>query len=305
VSVKIAILGPGAMGCLFAGLLREAGHDIWVLDKSPERARRLFQGGIQVEGIGGPRVLRVNATSDPREAGPVDLVFVWVKAYDTQKAAEAARPVLAPRTRVVSLQNGWGNLEAIGRVVGPRRLIGGITSIGATWVDAGRVRYAGRGDTVIGVLDKQADDAARRVAGLLSEAGIPTEVSPDVEGVIWSKLVVNAAINPLTALTRLKNGQLLERDETRRLLDAVAEESEGIVVRSGIPLIYPDIRRQVHAVCERTASNTSSMLQDVLRGRRTEVDAINGALVERAGALGLEAPLNEALTRLVRALTPA
>ncbi len=301
--MKIAVVGPGAMGCLFAGLLKEAGHDLWVLDRSAERAEQIARRGIRIEGIGGDRVVRVNATCSPRDAGAMDLIFLWVKAYDTQEAIESSRPLLAPHTEVVSLQNGWGNLEAIVRVTGPRRAIGGITSLGATRLDVGRVLHAGTGDTVIGRPDGRIDDL-ERVAGLLSGAGIPTRTSPDIEDAIWSKLIINAAINPLTALTRLKNGQLLEREDTRRLLDAVVDESKEIVLRSGGALIYPDIRRQVYTVCERTAPNTSSMLQDVQRGRRTEIDAINGALVDRARSLGVDAPVNETLTRLVKALGP-
>lgn len=300
--MKIAVVGPGAMGCLFAGLLKEAGHDLWILGRSAERTEQIARRGIRIEGIGGDRVVRVNATSSPPDTGAVDLIFLWVKAYDTQEAVESSRPLLAPHTEVVSLQNGWGNVEAIVRVTGPRRAIGGITSLGATWRDAGRVLYAGTGDTVIGRPAGRMD-GLERVAGLLSGAGIPTRISPDIEDAIWSKLIINAAINPLTALTRLKNGQLLEREDTRRLLDAVVDESQEIVLRSGGALIYPDIRRQTRTVCERTAPNTSSMLQDVLRGRRTEIDAINGALVKRAQAVDAGAPINEMLTCLVKAVS--
>ncbi|MBM3238603.1 2-dehydropantoate 2-reductase [Candidatus Poribacteria bacterium] len=307
--MKIAIIGPGAMGCLFAGLLTESGHEVWLLDKNPQRAKKLSQTGLYIEGIGGCRIVKLMVTSNlyditaPRQSRDrPDLVFVWVKAYDTVDAIRMAHPILADHTHVISLQNGLGNLEAIAQIVNPEKIIGGITSHGATLIDIGHIRHAGKGDTIIGRMNKQIDDELHQIADLLSEAGIETKVSSDVEGAIWSKLVINAAINPLTAITRLKNGQLLESDETRRLLDLVAEESEKIVQLAGITLAYPDIKSKVYDVCQATAQNTSSMLQDILRGKRTEIDAINGAIVEKAKDLNIDAPVNEMLTCLVKTL---
>jgi 2-dehydropantoate 2-reductase len=195
-----------------------------------------------------------------------------------------------------------GNLEAIAPMVNPEKIIGGVTSHGATLINTGHIRYAGKGDTIIGRMNQQIDDDLSQIANLLSEAGIETKVSSDVEGTIWSKLIINAAINPLTAITRLKNGQLLESEETRRLLDLVAEESGEIVKLAGISLVYSEIKSKVYDVCEATAQNTSSMLQDILRGRRTEIDAINGAIVKKAKDLNINAPVNEMLTCLVKTL---
>lgn len=209
---------------------------------------------------------------------------------------------------MISLQNGLGNLEAIAQMVTPEKIIGGITSHGATLIDIGHIRHAGKGDTIIGrvqrseVMNKRIDEDLYKIADLLSQAKIETEVSADIEGTIWSKLIINAAINPLTAITRLKNGQLLNSEETRRLLDLVAEEAGKIVKLVGISLVYPDIKSKVYDVCKATAQNTSSMLQDILRGRRTEIDAINGAIVAKAKDLNIDAPVNEMLTCLVKTL---
>ena len=286
---------------MFAALLTEAGHEVWLLDRSAARAKATAQAGIRIEGIGGTRVIRPKSTSDAGEIGPADLVFIWVKAYSTESAVQAAAPALAAHTRVISLQNGLGNLEVMARAIDPRNIIGGTTSHGATLLGAGSVRHAGKGDTIIGKMGGVPDTGLQQVAELLSAAGIQTRTCLDVEAAIWSKLMVNVAINPLTAITRLRNGQLLEGRETRRLLDLVAGESERIVAKAGIHLAYPDIRNQVYSVCKATAQNRSSMLQDILKGRRTEIDAINGSLVERAKALNIPAPINEALTCLVKA----
>ena len=287
---------------MFAALLTEAGHPVWLLDKSAERAQRIARSGLRVEGIGGVRKVRAKATSDPGDIGPVDLIFIWVKAHDTASAASAAIPLLAGNTQVVSLQNGLGNVEAIARAVRLQQIAGGVTSHGATLLDIGSIRHAGQGHTIIGRMNESVDEGLSQVAELLSAANIETRISRDIEAAIWSKLMVNAAINPLTAITRLPNGQLLRDRETRRLVDLIAEEAEKIVSVAGIKLAYPDIREQVYAVCKATVGNNSSMLQDVLRGRPTEIDAINGALVERARALNVEAPVNEMLTGLIKTI---
>lgn len=300
--MKVVIVGPGAMGCLFAGLLRKAGHDVWILDKSKDRAEIIERNGIQLEGIGGKRVIRLKATINPNDIGAADLVFIWVKAYDTRSAINSVYPVISPETLVISLQNGLGNLEAIADSVGIERVIGGITSHGATRLEIGKVRHAGKGDTVIGRMDKKGDGDMCKLARLLSKADIETHISDDIFNAIWSKLIINAAINPLTAITSLKNGRLLDFDETRRLLDLVTAEAEKIAQMAGISLAYPDIKGKVYAVCEATAQNTSSMLQDVLRGRRTEIDAINGAIVQKARELKTDAPVNEVLMCLVKML---
>ena len=309
------------MGCLFAALLTEAEHEVWLLDKSAERANKIALSGIHIEGIGGSRIVRPNTTSNPQDIGVVDLIFIWVKAYDTERAVKTVIPILTEHTQVISLQNGLGNVETIAKIVNPRNVIGGITSHGATLLDIGSIRHAGKGDTIIGRIHKQAllrgvarneancceerrklkqSEGLKQIAKLLSAAGIETKISKDIESTIWSKLIINAAINPLTAITRLKNGQLLESIETRRLLDLVAEESEKIVALAGISLAYPNIKNQVYSVCESTAQNTSSMLQDILRMKETEIDAINGALVEKAKALNIEVPVNEMLACLVK-----
>ena len=300
--MKTMIVGPGAMGCLFAGLLTESGNEVWLLDKHPQRAKKLSQEGLHIEGIGGCRIVSLKVTSNPHDIAVPDLVFVWVKAYDTLDAVKMIHPILTDHTQVISLQNGLGNLEAIAQTVNPDKIIGGITSHGATLIDIGHIRHAGKGDTIIGRMNRQIDNDLLKIANLLSEANIETKVSSDVESAIWSKLIINAAINPLTAITRLKNGQLLESDETRRLLDLVAEEAGKIVKLAGISIAYPDIKSKVYDVCEATAQNTSSMLQDILRGRRTEIDAINGAIVEKAKDLNIDAPVNEMLTCLVKML---
>ena len=300
--MKVAVIGPGAMGCLFAGLLARSGNEVWLLDRSAERAARIARDGILIDGIGGQTHLDVRASTDPADVGRVDTVFVWVKAYDTQQALKSVPAMLSDKTPVVSLQNGMGNLEAIVSAVGRRRAVAGVTSYGATLMAEGEIRHTGVGDTVIGTVDDSAAGSLLTVRELLTASGIQVRTSHDIHGTIWGKLLVNAAINPLTALTRLTNGQLLERDDTRSLLDRVARECAQIASAAGIALEDGDPAQRVRVVCEKTAENRSSMLQDILRGRKTEIDAINGSIVSKAKQIGAHAHLNELLTGLVRAL---
>lgn len=300
---RIAVVGPGAMGCLFAALLTEAGHEVWLLDRSSQRAREIARTGVCLEGLGGDRTVHPNVSTRATDIGGVNLIFMWVKAYDTASAVKSTSPLLAEHTQIITLQNGCGNAETIQRAVPGVGVIAGATSHGATHLGVGRVRHVGAGDTTIGRLGGEAGDCVRRVAALLTTAGIETRVSAPIEAALWRKLVINAAINPLTAITRLRNGQLLESPQARKLLYAVVEEATRILSLTDVDLAGPDMGEQVREVCRATAGNRSSMLQDVEHGRRTEIDAINGALVALAASLGTEAPINELLTNLVTALS--
>ncbi|MFZ5814781.1 MAG: ketopantoate reductase family protein [Bacillota bacterium] len=291
---SIGVLGAGALGTLFAhGLASRtlaAGTRVMLLARSPG------PDSITIEGRTPVAVERV---TNPQE--PVDLLIVLVKAYATAGAMRWAAGAVGPQTIVLTLQNGLGNAEVLAAAVGPERVLVGTTAQGATLLEPGLVRNGGHGPTLIAPWLSQgpAAELAPHVSRLLSRAGFPSGVTPDAGVLLWSKLVVNAAINPLTALYGIPNGMLLERQELRRLMEAAAREAGGVAAALGIGLKEDPAERAV-AVARATAVNRSSMLQDLERGRRTEIEAINGALVERALAIGLSVPVNETLTLLVR-----
>jgi len=203
---RIVALGPGAMGCLFAALLKKGGQDVVLLDHHPDRAAQINRQGIILERSGRQETVAVPATADPAAAGPARLVIVCVKAYDTAAAALTAA-VAGPDAEVLSLQNGLGNVEALVAAFGSERVLGGTTAQGANLAGPGHVRHAGVGETVIGE-PGGGTARARRVAEIFDACGIPTRVTDDLEAVIWSKVVINAAINALTALLKVKNGAL-------------------------------------------------------------------------------------------------
>lgn len=300
--MKIVIIGPGAMGCLFAGLLAEGGHEVRLLDKRPDRAQLIARQGLIIEDRRGTRVVPIDATARPEDVKDADAALVCVKAYDTASTIPAILAFLSDRTWVLTLQNGLGNVELLAAHVPPRRLLAGVTAHGSTYLGVGHIRHAGSGTTTLAALLPEHHVQAAQLAATLAQPGIETAVAPDLSAVLWSKLIVNAAIGPLSAISALTNGQLLEQPAWRSLLEKAAAEGAAIAARKGIRLMYDDPLRAVADVCRNTADNLSSMLQDIRRRRQTEIDAINGAMVREAAALGMPAPVHEDLIRRVRAL---
>lgn len=307
--MKIVIVGPGATGCLFAAFLskakpvcRQAGEEIWLLDKNKERAAKLSQNGITIEGISGRWNAKVKTTAEPKDIDMADLVIIATKSYDTKSAITLAKPIITDKTSVLTLQNGIGNLEIISEVAGAENVIGGTTSLGATLIDDTHIRHAGIGETVIGKIDSSTPVILREIRELFNKVKLETRISRDIKGVLWSKLIINVGINALSALTRLHNGRLIEFEGTRRILRDAVTEAVKIAKRKRIKLIYDDPLAKVEAVCEATAGNVSSMLQDVLRKKRTEIDFINGVVVRLGQELGIPVPVNTMLVDLVKTL---
>ena len=303
--MKITIIGPGAMGCLFGGFLaKNPGNEVWLLDKDPARASFIRDNGIKIEGISGPSSVRINATHRTDEIVTCDLIILCVKSYDTDEAIKGARGLVGKDTLILTLQNGIGNIERIGKIVGMEKVAGGVTSQGATLLGVGSIRHAGRGDTIIGrvVGGRVKDLQLEAVFHVLNDAGLETKVSPNVQGLIWSKLIVNVGINALTAITRLHNGKLIKFSGTREILRIAVLEAVEVAKKNGISLIYEDPVQKVESVCEATATNISSMLQDVLKAKKTEIDFINGAIVDEGRKHGISTPVNEVLTALVRTI---
>lgn len=300
--MRIVIVGPGAMGCLFAAFLSKSGEELWLLDKDKERAARVSQQGIIIEGISGNWQVPVRTTADVKEIEKADLIIVCVKSYDTKAAIMQARPLVTDNTQVLTLQNGIGNIEIISEVVGMDKVIGGATNQGATLVDTAHIRHAGRGETVIGRMDGKIPVEMRSIREIFNKVGLETRISRDIKSLLWSKLIINVGINALTAITRLNNGRLIEFEGTHRILREAVLEATRIAKRKRIKLIYDDPLAKVEAVCEATAANVSSMLQDVLRRKRTEIDFINGVIVRHAQELGIPASVNSILVDLVKTI---
>jgi len=301
--MKVVIVGPGALGCLFAAYFcRKKSAPVWLLDKNPRRAKRLAENGIKVESSGGSFKLKVNITASAKEIGSCDLAILCVKSYDTEAAVKSIEPILGKDSNVLTLQNGLGNLEIIAEVVGRDRVLGGVTNHGATLLSEGHTRHAGKGETVIGRIDRRLTVAMRHVRELFNRSGFSTRLCKDVTSVIWSKLIINAGINALSALTRLPNGRLIKCPETREVLSLAVTEAVRLAKKKRIKLLYDDPLQKVESVCRATDSNISSMLQDVIKRKKTEIDYINGAIVRQAKSLSIPTPANMILTDLVKSI---
>jgi len=300
--MKIVIVGPGAMGCLFAAFLSKSKEELWLLDKNKENAAKINEFGISLEGVSGSWQAKPKATHSAQDIGKADLILICVKSFHTKQAIEQIKPLLQENTKIMTLQNGIGNIEIIAELAGEDRVIGGITNEGATLVEIGKIRHAGRGETLIGTLDGKVPVEIRSIREVFNKVGLQTRLSRDIKSLVWSKLIINAGINALTAITRLPNGRLTEFEGTKRILRDAVTEATRIAKRKRIKLIYDDPLAKVEAVCEGTSGNISSMLQDVLRNKRTEIDFINGVIVRLGQELGIAVPTNKLLVDLVKTI---
>ena len=300
--MELLIIGAGAMGGLFGALL--APHAaVSLLTTNQEHAAVMGGHGLTLVDLdGATRRVPVRVLTDPQDYGRrADLVLVCTKTRATAQAAATARDLLAADGLALTLQNGLGNLEQLVAAVGAQRAAAGVTSQAATLLAPGRVRHAGSGPTVLGIPPGR-EEAITAVAGRFTRAGLETRISDDVDSLLWSKLIVNVGINALTALLRVPNGVLAQTPECDLLMARAVAEAVAVARALSIGLDGERQLERVREVCLRTADNRASMLQDILRGRPTEIDAINGAVVARGRAAGVDTPVNLLLTQLVQAL---
>ena len=294
------IVGPGAMGCLFAGRLKMTGHEVTLLDYRPERAKMINSNGIRIEGIGGETTVQVPVITGKPTVSP-DAVLVCVKAGKTRTAVQKLAHQLSEKSHIITLQNGLGTRDILRDIFGEHYVLGGVTAEGATLLGPGHIRHAGRGDTIIGPLSTSSE-LMEDIVSAFNAAGFSTRAVENIDDMIWGKLIINAGINTLTAITRLKNGRLPEVSGTFQVMKEAVREAERVASAMGIKLPYTKKKKKVIDVCKATAGNMASMLQDILNQRKTEVEYINGAIVRQGKATGIPTPVNHTITCLVEAL---
>lgn len=296
---RIAILGVGALGCLFGARLAPYAEVI-LIGQWPEQITHLNTHALKITYPDGHvESIHLTATDHPLTQPPVDYALILTKANKTKTAAFIAGHILKSEGVALTLQNGLGNLEALQSAVGVERASLGVTTQGATMIAPGHIHYGGAGQTYLaGESPRQAQIGFLR--DLFTHSGIPTTLLSSIQGMLWGKLAVSASINPLTALLRVSNGELLNSAHTRALLRQAAGEVAMLAQAKNIPLPYPSAPDQAELVARQTTHNRSSMLQDVLRGAETEIESINGALMREAEALGIPTPLITHLYQLVK-----
>lgn len=295
---SVAVLGAGALGSFFAARLLAAGSTerVELFTNWLEAGEEIRRRGVRVQAGPSARLVRVPLGDGRRPEGRFDVVLVLTKSYRTRHAARLAARLLSPGGVVVTLQNGLGNVEQLEERCGEGRVLAGATTVGVLLAGPGSVRHTG-GD---GVALARHPEAAR-VARLFRSAGFEARSGRPGPELLWAKLVVSSAILPVGALARLTNGELARRRETRELMVLAARETAGIARAAGVRLTRRDPAEEVLAVALRTAPNRCSMLQDLLAGRRTEIDAISCAVVRAARPCGAPSPVNAELARRVKA----
>ncbi|MGE4413644.1 MAG: ketopantoate reductase family protein [Candidatus Caldatribacteriota bacterium] len=301
--MKITIVGAGAMGSLFGGLLAESGNEVLLIDIWQEHVDAINNKGLWIEGLSGDRFIKIKAaTKASKTGGSSDLLIVFVKSYHTETAAKNISSLVGENTAILTLQNGLGNFEILSDILGYQKVVAGTTSYGATILGPGRVRHAGVGPTAIGELDGKITPRLKEIAQLFNEAGIKTETTNNVIGLIWSKLLINVGINALGAILQVKNGALIRGEHTLKLQRVLLEEALEVARKKKIELTHQNMIEEVTQICEKTRDNLNSMLQDVLKKRKTEIDFINGAIVREGEKLNLSTPANQIITELIKAL---
>jgi len=299
--MRIYMLGSGAMGGVFGGLLGGAGYDVTLIDSREDHIHKIQTEGLTVEGMRGTHVVRVAAQRDETGLAPGDLAIIFTDANATGEAAKLATKLLKPDGFALTLQNGIGNVETLVAALGKQRVIAGVSMNSAANPATGRSVYTNVGMTSIGELDGASTQRVKQVADMLNNAGIPTEIIPDPMNWIWGKFVLNCGINALTAITGLRSGEIYRTPEVNALQDRVIDEIMAVVERKKLKLPEKNPRQKIKDHC-RIRYNKPSMMQHIEQGRRTEIDALNGALVREARALGIAVPYNEAIVAVVKGL---
>ncbi|MDE3214968.1 MAG: 2-dehydropantoate 2-reductase [Gemmatimonadota bacterium] len=300
--MRILILGAGALGGLVGAQLARAGEDVTLLEVNAARARLLSEDGVLISRIGEPEAcVPLRVVSSVEGQGPFDLVFVAVKSYETADAVRTALPACTGRTLFLSLQNGIGNAEAMATLVDPSRILCGITYHSIQHTGPRRLQYrTGIKPIQIAPFAGRRTPALEAIGAMFRKAGLDTEVVPDVEHAIWQKLLHNAVVNPTSALTGLTCREMLADDDLMAFMRSLCDEIVAVMRARDVPIVNPDDPfKPIVGSLTALGKNRPSMWQDLMRGKRTEVDALNGAVVKVAEAMGLAAPHNAAITHFI------
>ena len=295
--LKIAVMGAGAVGCYYGGMLARAGHDV-VLIGRPGHVHAIERHGLRFEAHGVDERLRLSASTEPSALRGAKLVLFCVKSTDTESTAALMRAQLEPDTMLLSLQNGVDNAERL-RAVLPQVVAAAVVYVASEMAGPGHVRHHGRGELVI-----EPSSGSVAVQRMLIAAGVPAEISDNVRGALWSKLILNCAYNALSAIARLPYGPLVQGEGVNDVMHDVVAECLAVARADGVD-VPGDIDAAVRRIAQTMPAQYSSTSQDLARGKRTEIDHLNGLIVRRGAALGIATPVNRALHALVKLLETA
>jgi 2-dehydropantoate 2-reductase len=298
--MRIAVVGAGAMGMLFGGRLAQAGNDVTMVDVVPELLDTLNKNGISLQDEQGTHAIPVAASKGEDLHEKQELVILFTKTLYSRAALEIAGGYIGDETVVLTLQNGLGNAELVGEYVNQDKILVGVTNYASDVVGTGAIRTQGGGYVRLSAADGKPNEAAERVCEALCDAGFSAEVSPEVLVAIWEKVGFNAALNSTTAICRVPVGGIGSSEEGRRIAFEIAREVAEVAQAYGIAADAKRIQGSMEYAFSHHQDHYTSMAQDVMRKRRTEVDSINGQIVSRAHAKGVDVPYVEAVYLLLK-----
>lgn len=297
-AMNIVILGAGAIGSLFGALLSKKNNVLLIGRKN--HADAIKKNGLIIKG-------RTNLTAKISAEDSIDkiisspeLLILTVKSYDTETTIKDAKKIIDNNTVVLSLQNGLDNVDKIGAMIDKRNVIAGVTTHGVFFSKPGIIEHTGCGETVVGELYGQKTKRIKHMADLFNKVGIKTKISTNINKEIWGKAIVNSGINPLTTIFQCKNGYLLNNPLLEKILDKICIESTKVANNEGISVSHNDMIKKTKEVVRNTSENYSSMLQSFKLGKKTEMDSINGKIVEIGKIHSLKLPINETLVYLMK-----
>jgi len=299
-AIRVAVLGAGAVGCYYGGMLARAGHKVTLIGR-PLHVDVFRKTGLHFEGLKFDERIAVDASTEPAAVRGAKLVLFCVKSTDTETAAAQIAPHLDADAVVVNLQNGVDNMERIQAKV-QQPVIPAVVYVATEMKGPGHLKHHGRGDLVIGSLDKSfSNKLNEKIKSWFEAAGVPVVISENVAGELWAKLVVNCAYNALSAITQLPYGKMIEGPGVRDTMRDVVEETLAVAQASGVRMA-PDMLARTYGIAAAMPTQYSSTAQDLARGKPTEIDHLNGFVVRRGEALGIPTPANRALHALVKLL---
>ncbi|HUF19508.1 MAG TPA: 2-dehydropantoate 2-reductase [Burkholderiales bacterium] len=300
--MKVAIVGAGAMGSVYAALLAAADHEVWAIDTWRAHVDAIRANGLRLEGVSGDRTVRIHATTDARDAGVCDLVILATKAMHVAQAAESAKPLLGPDTVVLSIQNGLGGPETAAQVLGRKSvMVGVVGGFGASIRAPGHAHHNGMELVRLGEFDGPVTPRLERVAEVWRSGGLRVKCFDDIQQLVWEKLICNVCYSGTCALTERTIAEVMNDPDTWLVASTCATEAYKVAKARNIRLDFDDPVAYVRDFGNKIPNARPSMLLDHMAGRASEIDAINGAIPPAAIAAGLSAPYNETISALVRA----
>lgn len=300
--MKIAIIGAGAMGSLYGAYLHKSGEEVYLINKWEEHINAINKDGLVIEDGNNRSKFHPMAVLDSNEIGIVDLAIVFVKSTKTEEAILENKNMIGKNTYVLTLQNGYGNGEKIEKYINKDRIVVGTTGEGCTTLKAGHIKHAGSGDTYIGMYSGKENIILKKLENILKYSGFNVHICKDPIELIWNKLIINVGINAITSILKMRNGEILKQNAAKSIMKNAVTEAVMVANAKGFNFDEEEMIKIVEKVALKTAENKSSMLQDVLNNKKTEIEVINGAIVREGIRFNIKTPVNETLTNLIIAL---